>query len=166
MSQSHHKGISRIDCPQKRMHGWYVRVQFKNEKRAKFVSDQKYGGKEAALQKALEFRDKMMEELGRPVTECVIIGTNPRNKSGVVGVRRTVKKYRGKNGQIYFNEVYEVTWNAGRERRGRTSVSIKKYGEKEAFRRACAIRRQKEQELYGKPVVGKWADVLAKLCAA
>ncbi|MCV4615560.1 AP2 domain-containing protein, partial [Escherichia coli] len=69
-------------------------------------------------------------------------------------------------GQVYFNEVYEVTWNAGRERRGRTSVSIKKYGEREAFRRACAIRRQKEQELYGKPVVGKWADVLGKLCAA
>ena len=82
MSQSTHKGISRIDCEQKRMHGWYVRVQFRKQKRAKFVSDQKYGGKEAALQKAIEYRNRMMEELGRPLTDLVVVGTNPRNKSG------------------------------------------------------------------------------------
>jgi hypothetical protein len=65
-----------------------------------------------------------------------------------------------------LNEVYEVSWNAGREKKGRTSVSIKKYGEAAAFRRACAIRRQKEQQLYGNAVVSKWADSLSKVCAA
>jgi hypothetical protein len=72
----------------------------------------------------------------------------------------------GKFGDVYYNEVYEVSWNAGREKRGRTSVSIKKYGEAGAFRRACAIRRQKEQLMYGKVVTSKWVDALGKVCAA
>jgi hypothetical protein len=45
-------------------------------------------------------------------------------------------------------------------------VSIKKYGEPGAFRRACAIRRQKEQLMYGDVVVSKWAESLGKVCAA
>ena len=60
----------------------------------------------------------------------------------------------------------EVTWSAGRERRGRTSVSIRKHGERRAFRMACAIRREKEREMYGEAVEGKWAGALAKVCAA
>jgi hypothetical protein len=77
-----------------------------------------------------------------------------------------VKKYTGKDGTVYLNEVYEVSWNAGREKKGRTSVSITKYGERGAFRRACAIRRQKEQQMYGEVVLSKWAESLAKVCAA
>jgi hypothetical protein len=96
----------------------------------------------------------------------MIIGNNPRNSDGVVGVRRGVKKYKGKDGKIYLNEVYQVTWHAGRDKMGRTSVSIKKYGELGAFRRACRIRRQKEQEMYGAVIVSKWADALSKVCAA
>ncbi|HKP72806.1 MAG TPA: hypothetical protein VJT82_07705 [Pyrinomonadaceae bacterium] len=166
MSESGHKGISRIDSAQKKMHGWYVRVRFSNETRSKFFSDKANGGKEAALERAVECRNKLEQELGKPRTDWVIVGNNPRNNSGVVGVRRTVKKYKGKDGKVYLNEVYEVSWNAGREKKGRTSVSISKYGEAGAFRRACAIRRQKEQLMYGKPVVGKWAGTLGKLFVA
>src|SRR5918912_643012 len=93
MAKSGHKGISRIDSEQKKMHGWYVRVR-------------------------------------------------------------------------YENEVYEVSWNAGREKKGRTSVSIRKYGEARAFRMACAIRREKERQMYGEPVAAKWAGALSKVCAA
>ncbi len=165
MAKSGHKGISRIDCPENKTVGWYVRVRLGNVTRSKFISDKANGGKDAALVKAVECRNQLERELGKPRTDWVLVGTNPRNKSGVVGVRRTTKKYRGKDGTIYHNEVYEVSWNAGREKRGRTSVSIAKYGEMGAFRRACAIRRQKEQEMYGNPVVSKWADALAKVVA-
>src|SRR6185437_10679864 len=127
MAKSGHKGVSRIDCPENKTVGWYVRVRLGNVTKSKFISDHKNGGKEEGLKRAIV----------------------PRNQTGVVGVRRTAKKYKGKDGRVYLNEVYEVTWNAGREKRGRTSVSIAKYGEKNAFRRACAIRRQKEQQLYG-----------------
>jgi hypothetical protein len=149
------------------MHGWLVRVRFSNHTRSKFISDKQCGGsRDAALEKAVECRNQLEQELGKPRTDWVIVGQSARNTSGVVGVRRVVKKYKGKDGQMYLNEAYEVSWNAGREKKGRTSVSIKKYGEAGAFRRACAIRRQKEQLMYGQPVVGKWAGVLGKLHAA
>ena len=166
MSISGHKGVSRIDCPERKTVGWYVRVRLGNVTKSKFISDSKHGGKEAALVKAVECRNRLEQELGKPRTDWVVVGENPRNKSGVVGVRRAVKKYTGKDGTVYENEVYEVSWNAGREKKGRTSVSIKKYGEAAAFRRACAIRRQKEQLMYGKPVTAKWAGALSKVCAA
>jgi hypothetical protein len=143
-----------------------VRVRLGNVTKSKFISDKAHGGKEAALERAVERRNQLEQELGKPRTDWVVVGENPRNKSGIVGVRRAVKKYKGKDGKIYLNEVYEVSWNAGREKRGRTSVSITKHGEAGAFRRACAIRRQKEQLMYGKVVVGKWAQALGKVCAA
>ncbi len=166
MAKSGHKGISRIDCPEKKTVGWYVRVRLGNVTKAKFISDNKHGGREAALEKAVECRNQLEQELGKPRTDWVVVGKNPRNSSGVVGVRRTVKKYKGKDGRVYLNEVYEVSWNAGREKRGRTSVSITKYGERGAFLRACAIRREKEQQMYGKAVVSKWADAISKVCVA
>jgi hypothetical protein len=166
MTKSGHKGVSRIDCPERKTVGWYVRVRLGNVTKSKFISDSKHGGKEAGLLKAVECRNRLEQELGKPRTDWVVVGENPRNKSGIVGVRRAVKKYTGKDGTVYLNEVYEVSWNAGREKKGRTSVSIKKYGEAAAFRRACAIRRQKERLLYGKAVVSKWADSLGKVCAA
>lgn len=165
MAKSGYKGISRIDSPLKKMHGWYVRVRLNKVTKSKFISDKMYGGKEAALRNAVECRDRMEQEMGKPRTDWVIVGNNPRNTTGVAGVRRAVRKYRGKDGKIYLNEVYEVSWNAGREKRGRTCVSINKYGEAAAFRRACAIRRQKEQEMYGKVVLSKWAESLGKVCA-
>lgn len=165
MAKSGHKGISRIDCPERKTVGWYVRVRLKNVTKSKFINDKANGGKEAALVKAIECRNQLEQELGKPRTDCIIVGENPRNNSGIVGVRRAIKKYKGKDGTIYLNEVYEVSWHAGREKKGQTSVSINKYGEAAAFRRACAIRRQKELEMYGGPVVSKWADSLSKVCA-
>jgi hypothetical protein len=165
MAKSGHKGISRINCPQRKTVGWYVRVRLNNVTKSKFISDAAHGGKDAALLKAVECRNRLEQELGKPRTDWVVVGNNPRNASGIVGVRRAVRKYKGKEGKIYLNEVYEVSWNAGREKRGCTRVSINKYGEMGAFRRACAIRRQKEREMYGKVVVGKWAETLGKVCA-
>lgn len=166
MTKSGHKGVSRIDSPAKKMHGWYVRVRFNKQARAKFIPDRLHGGRDAALAKAVQCRDEMERELGRPRTDHAVVGHNPRNPGGVAGVRRAVKKHKGKDGTVYLNEVYEVTWNAGRETRGRTSVSIKKHGEARAFRMACAIRREKERQIYGEAVRGKWAGALAKVCAA
>jgi len=166
MAKSGFKGISRIDCPENKTVGWYVRVRLGNVTKSKFVSDQKHGGKEEALKLAVVHRNQLEQELGKPRTDWVIVGNNPRNRTGIVGVRRTLKKYKGKDGRIFLNDVYEVTWNAGREKRGRTSVSIAKYGERNAFRRACGIRRQKEQLLYGDVVISKWAQSAAKVCAA
>lgn len=166
MTKSGHKGISRVESTKKKMYGWYIRVRFANRTRAKFLCDSAHGGREAALKKAVEWRNRLEQELGKPRTDYVIVGENPnRGTTGVVGVQRRVKKYIGKDGTVYNNEVYEVSWQAGRDRMGKTSVSIRKYGEQSAFKRACAIRREKEKLMYGGLVVGKWAASLAKVCA-
>jgi len=166
MGSSGHKGISRIDSAAKKMHGWYVRVRFNKQSRAKYIPDRLYASKDASLRAAVECRDELEKELGRPRTDYLVIANSGRNNSGVAGVRRAVRKHKGKDGTVYLYDVYEVTWRAGREKIGRTSVSIRKYGERRAFRMACAIRREKERQMYGEPVRGKWAEALTKVCAA
>jgi hypothetical protein len=44
--------------------------------------------------------------------------------------------------------VYEVTWSPAPGKVARTTVSVTKYGEEEAFRMARAIRREKERECF------------------
>jgi hypothetical protein len=39
MAKSGHKGISRIDCPERKTVGWYVRVRLKKVTKSKFISD-------------------------------------------------------------------------------------------------------------------------------
>src|SRR4028118_179071 len=136
MAKSGHKGISRIDCPERKTVGWYVRVRLNKVTKSKFISDSLHGGREAGLEKAVECRNRLEQELGKPRTDWVVVGGNPRNKSGgggvrrgvekartgwvvvggnprnksgVVGVRRAVKKYKGKDGTVYLNEVYQVS---------------------------------------------------------
>ena len=62
--------------------------------------------------------------------------------------------------------VYEVTWNPEPGRLKRTWVSIDEYGEEAAFRKACAIRREKEREMYGEVVAPNWEGSLSKLLAS
>ena len=73
---------------------------------------------------------------------------NPRNRTGTIGVCRKMKKYY-KRGKCYTEDVYEVTCTpvVGRGSK-KTSVSIKKWGEKEALKRAIAIRKKMESEIY------------------
>jgi hypothetical protein len=51
------KGISRIDQPTRRTHGWFVRVDYegKNPRLARLFSDQKFHGISESLRAALEF---------------------------------------------------------------------------------------------------------------
>ena len=51
MAKSGHKGISRIDCPERKTVGWYVRVRLKNITKSKFISDSLHGGKDAEVQR-------------------------------------------------------------------------------------------------------------------
>ena len=166
MAASGHKNISRIDNPKKHTHGWYVRIKFGDTKYSKFFSDEGHGDREQALEKAIQFRNNIERQLGKPRTDRAVIASSSRTNTGVIGVHRRVKKSYNKNGERVHSEVYEVTWNPEPNVICRTSVSIEKHGEKEAFRRACSIRRQKEREMYGNVVTTNWASSLSKLCAA
>lgn len=150
MADSGYKSISRIDEPNKKTHGWYVRVYFKGLMYSKFFSDARYSNADQALAAAVDYRDALERKLGKPRSERTVVQRSPRNQSGVIGVRRRTKS-SGKKGREAGYEVYEVTWSSASGQMHRTSVSIEKYGEAEAFRRAIEIRQQKEREVYGTP---------------
>jgi hypothetical protein len=147
VADSGYKSISRIDVDEKKMHGWYVRVYFKNKMHAKFFSDSRFGGKDESLKEAVIYRNALEEKLGKPRSERTVVSLSPRNRSGAVGVRRRRKSAKRGNPDGY--EVFEITWSPAPGVMRRTSVSIDRYGEEEAFRRAVEIRKEKEREIYG-----------------
>ena len=55
------KNLFRIDTG--RTHGWQVRIIRDGERHTKLFSDKKYGGEEAAYEKALAHRNEKLEEL-------------------------------------------------------------------------------------------------------
>jgi hypothetical protein len=86
------------------------------------------------------------EKLGKPRTERTVVTLCPRNTSGMVGIRRRRKTSRRGRSDGY--EVYEVTWCPEPGKMRRTSVSIDKYGEEQAYQMASDIREQKIREAY------------------
>lgn len=160
MAASGHKGISRIDQPSRRTHGWYVRVSFRGEQRARFVSDQMYGGKRKALREAVRVRDGLEDELGRPHTDRQVVGRAARTNTGIVGVQRTRRRERRRDGTVALRDVFMITWMPEPGVTSRTTVSVAKWGEGEAFRIACQVRAEKESEMYGQIVQEKLYDFL------
>lgn len=139
-AQSGYKGISRIDHEKRNTHGWYVRVSFGGVMYSKFFSDNVHGGPQKALNKAVKHRNQTEREIGKPRTDRVISAAKARNKTGILGVQRINKGAAG---------AWQVTWSPAPGELKRTSVSVAKYGEEEAFKRACRIRRQKERAVFG-----------------
>ncbi len=146
-----YKSITRMDVPAKKTHGWNVRVFFKGKMHfPKFFSDKLYNGTENALDEAIYYRNTIEEKIGKPRTERVVVSQNPFNRTDMIGVRRIKKQTGGfsKDGKPNYSDVYEVTWCPRPNITRRTSVSIRAHGEEEAFKRACAIREEKEKEIY------------------
>ncbi|HNJ43641.1 MAG TPA: hypothetical protein PKZ53_24380, partial [Acidobacteriota bacterium] len=110
MATRKYKSITRIDRPDRNHHAWYVRVAYKGTLVAKHFADRKYGGKRKALSEAIKFRNQTETEMGKPRTDRVVVTRNPFNKTGVIGVRRTVKRSRSVSEGRPLGNVFEVTW--------------------------------------------------------
>jgi hypothetical protein len=149
---SGHKGISRIDHEAKHTHGWYVRVCFDRKMYSKFFSDASNGGKEKALKKAVKHRNELEKQLGKPRTDRIIVVSNTRNSTGVIGVQRTLKVAKLKGGDTLAGAVYEVTWSPEPNILRKTSFSIEKYGEEGAFNKAVELRQKVEKQVYGRVI--------------
>ncbi len=144
LPSSGHKSISRINSEKNNTFGWYVRVVFRGEMHSKFFSDAKHGTPEKALAQAVRHRNRVEREMGKPRTNRSVVAPKPGAGTGIVGVQRITKG---------SHEAFQVTWSPEPNVVSRTSVSIAKYGEADAFRRACRIREKKERALYGKAVM-------------
>ncbi len=132
-----HKDIARIDQESRSNHGWYVRVRFLGKMHSKFFSDKKCGGRYSSLLSAISWRNKTEKKLGKIRTDKHVVMVS-NSGTGVVGVRLNTKLNR-----------YEVSWVNDLGKQGKTTVSINKHGKKQAFVKACAIRREKENARLG-----------------
>ena len=165
MAKSGYKGISRIDQPSRNTFGWYVRVMFNGMTRCKFFSDKVSGGKQKALEAAIQYRNKAEKELGRPRTDRLVTRGSGRNETGVTGVNIEKRKVRTEDGEKEVKKYYVVSWHPWPGKTCREFVSIEKYGERGGLMRACRIRREKEREMYGSEVKGNWKASLGRLLA-
>jgi hypothetical protein len=89
-SSSGRRGISRIDQPSKRTHGWFVRVGYHERKdgsygprHTKFFGDAGHGGKKKALSAAEKFVASVSRgSKGRSVRKSAAKKTSKRRKRG------------------------------------------------------------------------------------
>ncbi len=142
---SHQKvrGISRIDS--QNTHGWFVRVYNETVTYSKLFSDKKFGGQANAFDKAVAFRNALYNEVGKQFPTRRVVRKDKRNKTGVIGVCRTRKR----NASGSYNEFFSVSWSPEYGSHKCRMFSISKYGEEEAFRRACELREQVEKQIHG-----------------
>lgn len=131
-------GICRLDLDRSGTHGWQVRLQRKGVRFTRFFSDENWGGRSAALERARQFRDRLLARLDRQGQGQVRSHAVPaaRNRSGVVGVARVVNV--GVNGIEYAS--WQASWSPEPGTRRSVRFSVLRYGEDEAFRLACDAR--------------------------
>ena len=116
-------------------------MQRRGKKTEKFFSDNKYGGKRAALDAAKKFRDELEKASRKYSVKELSQRPSRRNKSGVVGVR--LHEQIDIRGEYEYHYWYWIAqWTDGLGRRRTKSFSVHTHGDEEAFRLACEARRK------------------------
>lgn len=149
MARKHHH-ITRIDIePSEKYprrhptHGWQVRVRRDGRRLSKFFADARHGGRDGALEAAMDYRDRLLDQLPEP-------DARPRkawSNTGVVGLSVREKQEAGGEGKVYV----QLNWiDADGKRRG-ASYSVEKWGLRRALWNGC-LRLHKERQAAGRPV--------------
>jgi hypothetical protein len=134
-----HKNITRIDHPPKNTYGYNVRIRWNDQHYGKFFSDRVYGDRLAALDAAVEWRNMIEKQIGKPRTDITIIG-KVNAKSGMKNIRRILENH---------TEYYVVTGVDGNHKKRCTRYSINKHGERRALRMALATETRWQKERIG-----------------
>lgn len=136
-------GISRLDQESVGTHGWQVRFQRKGVRQGQFFSDSEWGGKRRALAIARKYRDQLLAQAerqdavsGRAVRVQTVV--TRRNQSGVVGVSR-ISQRSAKGDEYHF---WQASWTSSDGTRETVRFSVRKFGDEDAFHRACEARRK------------------------
>lgn len=130
-------GISRIDQPDKKNHGYYVRITNRGKTTQRFFPDKSCGGKAKALNSAREFRDKTFGKLPKARREAALARRKRIKQSGVTGVTHVISKSSA--GKVY--EYWQAAWTE-RGYRKTAKFSIARYGDKKALDMAVKARRK------------------------
>jgi hypothetical protein len=132
-------GISRIDQPSHRTHGFFLRAARQGKIYSAFFSDKTYGGQAQALAAAREYRGKLLNILGLPAQKSRRFWAElPRRKgrSGIVGVQRVIDR-QSKPWRKYWRATCSPKPGVVR----RKQFSIRKFGEEKAKQLAIRARR-------------------------
>jgi hypothetical protein len=133
--------ITRIDYENGKnsTHGWQVRVQRNKVSRSKLFSDSLMGGKENALQAAIQFRDEFMAE-NPPMSRLQLAQVEKRtNTSGVVGVSK-VRHIDQRGDKTYEYWYWQAYWTPSPGKHKCVRFSIDKHGDEAAYQMALAAR--------------------------
>ncbi len=130
-------GISRIDQPEKKNHGYYVRITHKGVTTQKYFPDKASKGKTKALKLAREFRDKLVATLPKAKREAATRKRRKVKKSGVVGVTHVLSQSPA--GKTY--EYWQAAWDEDGKRRT-MKFSVAGHGNDKALELAIKARRK------------------------
>lgn len=139
MSTSRTPGISRIDQPAKRNHGFFVRLQRRGKTHSAFFTDQRHGGRKRALAAAQKYYRKLLTKLGPPLRKRRRWWAQIRRRkgsSGVVGVQKVLVRRHGE-----VRKFWVATWSPKPYVARRKAFSFWKYGSKKARQLAVRARR-------------------------
>jgi hypothetical protein len=129
-------GIARIELAVVGSYGWQVRLQRRGQKVSRFFADRIFGGADASLQAARQWRDDQRELWSKDDSPRTCV-SSPRNASGVVGVSRVI--VRSGTGAVYH--FWQATWCPAPGQRQSVKFSVKKHGDHIAYRLAIEARR-------------------------
>jgi len=130
-------GITRIDQPEKKNHGYYVRITHRGKSHQKYFPDKASGGKTKALQAAKEYRDKLLARMPKYKQEAAARKKRRIKQSDVIGVTHVISK--SPKGKIY--EYWQAAWIEDGDRRKTAKFSISRYGDEKALEMAKKARR-------------------------
>lgn len=125
-------GITRIDQPEKKNHGFYVRITHRGKTQSKYFPDKSLGGKTEALKAAREHRDALVAKLPKYKQEAANRKRRKVPQSGVAGVTHVITSTAG--GKTY--DYWQAAWPDAQGRRRTAKFSISRYGDDKALAKA------------------------------
>ena len=130
-------GITRIDQPEKKNHGFYVRITNRGKNNQKYFPDKSLGGKPKALKAAKAYRYEVLSKMPKYKQEAASRKKRKIKQSGVVGVTHVVSK--SPKGTVY--EYWQAAWVDADDKRKTAKFSITRYGSEKALDLAKKARK-------------------------
>jgi hypothetical protein len=132
MSRARTPGISRIDQPEKRTHGFFVRLSRKGKRHSGFFADKTHGGRSHALQAAQKFYRELQKKYKASTRREWLQIRRRKGRSPYIGVQRIVVTH------VYWR----ATWSPRTGVVKRRQFSVRKHGAARARALAWGARRE------------------------
>lgn len=145
-------GIIRVDHHPSRTHAWVVTIQRRNRIHTGHFSDGVCGGKEAALEAAVRYRDYLVRSLPPLSRRALCSIKKKNNRSGTSGVTR-IEQYETIGDRKRLRIYWVAQWPTGNGRAKQKKFSVRVYGERGAYLLAMRARKQGLQSLPECPAI-------------